>query len=254
MTALGLLPPFDPSRLAAMGQYTDPAAGQPDYRRPRIHQHAELSAARGARHGRVSSSTPGRTSHVLKAGIGYEFAEETLNRLANGWGIIAPVTVSGVPALRARYFTPQPAQIGQGDTYSLFVQDSLTLSNRLSVNAGVLLTRDAVRAACGRQRRLPRHRHAAAAAPAVYESKDDTLHLPALRLRRRDPAAGRRQLPAAERQGGQGLRRLGPLLQHGPEIERPQPRPQPHLPDADLLRPERRPCSRAGRSPRPPAS
>ena len=29
----------------------------------------------------------GKTSHALKAGIGYEFAEELFNRTANGWGV-----------------------------------------------------------------------------------------------------------------------------------------------------------------------
>ena len=92
---------------------------------------------------------------MLKAGVGYEFAEEELDRVANGWGAIAPVNVNGVPALRARYYTPQPPQFGQGDTYSLFVQDNVTVSNRLSVNAGVLLNRDAFAQRVDRQRRLP---------------------------------------------------------------------------------------------------
>ena len=118
------LPPFDPARLAAMGQYTDPAQANLITGGTRVHQRAELSPPRGARHGRRSTSTSGRTSHVLKAGVGYEFAEEELDRVANGWGAIADVTVSGVPALRARYYTPQPPQFGQGDTYSLFVQDA----------------------------------------------------------------------------------------------------------------------------------
>ncbi len=60
----------------------------------------------------------GSSSHALKAGAGYEFGEETFNRLANGWGTIANITQSGVPALRTRYFTPQSPQLGQGRTYS----------------------------------------------------------------------------------------------------------------------------------------
>ena len=113
-----------------------------------------------------------RTSHVLKAGIGYEFAEEQLNRLANGWGLIAPVNVSGVPALRARYFTPQPPQIGQGDTYSLFVQDNVTVSNRVSVNAGVLLTRDTFAQELDGSGGCPATATLRGGA-AVYESKGD---------------------------------------------------------------------------------
>ena len=58
----------------------------------------------------------GTSSHVLKAGAGYELGEETFNRLANGWGAIVNITQSGVPALRTRYYTPQPPQVGQGRT------------------------------------------------------------------------------------------------------------------------------------------
>ena len=39
--------------------------------------------------------------------------------------MIANITQSGVPALRTRYFTPQPPQLGQGRTYSIFVQDDV---------------------------------------------------------------------------------------------------------------------------------
>ena len=78
-----------------------------------------------------------QSSHARKAGAGYEFGEEQFNRLANGWGTIANLTQNGVPALRTRYFTPQPPQLGQGRTYSLFVQDDVTIGDATSVNAGV---------------------------------------------------------------------------------------------------------------------
>ncbi len=138
VTDLGYLPPFNPNNLTAMGQYTDPnqanlivGANQfsniQNYRRHEVRgtfsQFFDLA----------------RTSHALKAGIGYEFAEETLNRLANGWGQIMNITQSDVPALRTRYYTPQPPQLGQGTTYSLFVQDEVTIAKRTSVNAGLLL-------------------------------------------------------------------------------------------------------------------
>jgi len=141
VTSLGLQPPFDPSHLAAMGQYTDPSQanliiGGREYSNEQNYRRHEVRGTFG------QSLDIGKSSHLLKAGAGYEFAEETLNRAANGWGTIANITVSGVPALRTRYFTPQPAQRGQGRTYSLFAQDEVTLSNRLTVKAGVLLNRD----------------------------------------------------------------------------------------------------------------
>jgi hypothetical protein len=124
-----------------MGQYTDPAqanllvGGAPfsntqNYRRHELRGTIEQILR------------PRRTSHAAKAGAGYEFSEEENNRLANGWGTIATINQNGIPALRARYFTAQPAQRGQGRTYSVFVQDDISLGTRLFVNAGLLLNRD----------------------------------------------------------------------------------------------------------------
>lgn len=141
VTNLGYLPPFNPRSLATMGQYTDQNQANlivggsqftnlQDYRRHEVH-------------GRFTEFFDlGRTNHSLKAGAGYEFGEENLNRVANGWGTIVNITQGGVPALRARYYTSQPAQLGQGRTLSLFVQDDVTIANRTTINAGLLLDRD----------------------------------------------------------------------------------------------------------------
>ena len=141
VTKLGLLPAFDPTRLAAMGQYTDPAqanlfVGGAPFSNTQNYRRHELRATVNR------LFDVGHTSHAAKAGAGYEFTEEEFNRLANGWGTIANVNLSGIPAVRARYFTPQSAQLGQGRTYSLFVQDEISLGTRLFVNAGLLLNRD----------------------------------------------------------------------------------------------------------------
>jgi hypothetical protein len=137
---LGYLPAFDPTRLTDMGQYTDPAqanliVGGNQFTNTQNYRRDEL---RGT-YTRLLRAA--RTSHTVKAGAGYELGEEQFNRLANGWGQIVNVNVSGVPALRARYFTPQAPQIGQGQTYSIFAQDEIAFG-RASVNAGVLLNRD----------------------------------------------------------------------------------------------------------------
>lgn len=138
---LGLLPPFDPQRLEAMGQFTDPAranliVGASQFTNIQNYRRNEL---RGTA---TRFFDAGRTSHALKAGAGYEFGEEKLDRLANGWGQIAAITVSGVPALRARYYTPQAPQFGQGLSASIFVQDEVAIAHRTTVNAGLLLSRD----------------------------------------------------------------------------------------------------------------
>lgn len=138
---LGYLPPFDPGNLSAMGQYTDPRqadlkvgayqfASTQNYRRHELR--ATLSRSLDLR----------RTSHLFKAGGGHEYGSELLNRKANGWGQIVAITQSGTPALRTRYFTPQPPQLGFGRTYSAFIQDDMVIGARLSVNAGVLVNRD----------------------------------------------------------------------------------------------------------------
>src|SRR5262245_59373531 len=137
-TELGYLPPFNPNNLAAMGQYTDPSqanliVGGNQYSNIQNYRRHEVR--------RTFSQffDLGKTSHALKAGIGYELGEEFLNRLANGWGQIVNITQSGVPALRTRYYTTQPPQLGQGSTYSLFVQDGVTIAKRTSVSGGILL-------------------------------------------------------------------------------------------------------------------
>ena len=143
ITNLGYLPPFQPRNLAAMGQYQDPSqanvtvggsafANVQNYKRHEVRgTFSQLFDA-------------GKTSHTFKAGAGLEFAEELFNRTANGWGLIANVTQGDIPALRARYYTPQTPQRGRTHTYALFVQDDVTLGPRTSLNLGLLLNRDAL--------------------------------------------------------------------------------------------------------------
>jgi Carboxypeptidase regulatory-like domain len=141
VTSFGALPAFDPSKLATMGQYTDPAqanliVGGAPFSNTQNYRRHEL---RGTLN---KFFDVGRTSHAAKAGAGYEFTEEEFNRLANGWGSIATVNQNGIPALRTRYYTAQAPQLGQGRTSSLFVQDDISVGTRVFVNAGLLLNRD----------------------------------------------------------------------------------------------------------------
>ena len=172
VTDLGYQPPFDPTRLALMGQYTDPLQADlriggnqftstQNYRRHEIRgTHSEFFEV-------------WRSSHAVKAGVAYEFGEERFERLANGWGIIANTTSGGVPVLRARYYAPQPAQIAQGDTYAFFAQDQVVLNTRTTVNVGVLLTRDAFSQEVAGSDGCPASITLRGGA-AVYESHGDT--------------------------------------------------------------------------------
>jgi hypothetical protein len=169
---LGYLPPFDPARLSDMGQYTDPLqanliVGADQQTNIQNYRRDEL---RGTF---TQLIDVGGSSHVLKTGAAFEVGDETLNRVANGWGSIAGLTQNGVPVLRARYYTPQPAQVGRGRTSSFYVQDEITLAQRTSVNAGLLLNRDEFAQQVDDSGGCPvaiRLRGGA----AVYESRGDT--------------------------------------------------------------------------------
>ncbi len=77
-------------------------------------------------------------NHQVKAGAGYNYGEEHLSRLSNGWGIVTVLSNQ----IRADYYPDQPPLLGFGKTYSIYVQDSITVNSRLNVNAGVLADRD----------------------------------------------------------------------------------------------------------------
>ena len=80
----------------------------------------------------------GGMAHQIKAGVGYQYGEEHLSRLSNGWGIVTVLSND----IRASYYPDQPPLLGFGKTYSAYVQDSITVTPRLNVNVGVLADRD----------------------------------------------------------------------------------------------------------------
>lgn len=88
-------------------------------------------------------------SHVFKAGFGYDYGGEYLDRKANGWGSVAYVAniapyVGGAarPGFSARYYPEGSKQKSSGRTYALFAQDTITIQERLTLYLGVLLNRD----------------------------------------------------------------------------------------------------------------
>ena len=141
-TDLGYLPtPFNVANPAASGYYLDPTRGNTrfggyEYSARVNYKRQELKASLG------QFFDLGKTSHQVKVGAGYEFGEEDFFRLTNGWGDIQRVTVGGLPRLRARYYFEQAPQLGQGRTWSVFAQDTVTLGPRLTVNLGVLANKD----------------------------------------------------------------------------------------------------------------
>jgi hypothetical protein len=141
ITALVKTPsPFDPNNLAAMGLYFDPnlnlyVGGNEFYNRDNFTRHQVRAQA-------SQYFDIGKTGHQLKAGVGWEWSEEDLLRSTNGWGTIISSSFGGKRAYRARYYKDQPPQLGQATTWSIFVQDTMTVGQRFSLNAGVLLDRD----------------------------------------------------------------------------------------------------------------
>jgi len=92
-------------------------------------------------------------SHLLKAGFSYDDGGEYLERLANGWGSIIVTTYSGKKAFRARYYSKQPEQDSRGRTYAIFLQDTATIGDRLTLTLGVLANRDEYSAKTAGERR-----------------------------------------------------------------------------------------------------
>jgi hypothetical protein len=81
-----------------------------------------------------------KAQHQIKVGFGFEDTTEDLTRLSNGWGTLS--LVQNNTQIQARYYPIQPSQLSKSRTYTMFVQDDITITQRLVVNAGLLVTRD----------------------------------------------------------------------------------------------------------------
>lgn len=173
-TSLGYLPAFNAADPASVGYYRNPLQqnvrfGGAEYTQRLNYTRHEIKATLGRFFDLAG------TSHQFKVGGGYEFGEEDLFRLSNGWGDIQQITVSGQPIYRARYYFEQPPQLGQGRTWSIFAQDTVTVSPRLTVNLGVLLNKDEFAqdlegsGGCG----VPNTFNQQAGGVAVFETKGD---------------------------------------------------------------------------------
>jgi hypothetical protein len=139
VTELGVRPTFDVNNLAAMGNFFDPVAnasvGGASLRvSGQNYDRSEVKAT-------VSQFlNVARTTHHVIAGLTWEATTEEYKRLSNGWGSISLVQNS--TQVQARYYPDQPPQLSKSRTWGLFVQDDITLTPRLVINAGLLVTRD----------------------------------------------------------------------------------------------------------------
>lgn len=140
---LGFKPTFNPNDIRHMGAVSilDPGgsglyvAAGPYYVR---------SSDQNYKHNQVKAAVTqffdlGGTNHQIKVGGTYEYGEEYLVRLSNGWGSL---TLLSNGRWRSRYYAEQPPLQSYGTTYSAYVQDSISIGPRLNVNAGVLTDYD----------------------------------------------------------------------------------------------------------------
>lgn len=142
LTDLGFKPTFNPSDLASMGQYSDTTGSFPVTRGSWNLRSERVDYKRDEFRAAITQFFDlGATAHQMKAGFGYEKGSEELERKSNGWGTLAIIGTGG-SQVQATYYPEQPAQVSPGRTYSLFVQDDISIGSRLVVNAGVLLNRD----------------------------------------------------------------------------------------------------------------
>jgi carboxypeptidase family protein len=82
----------------------------------------------------------GNTHHDLRAGANYEYSEERLDRVANGWGSIT--WSASTQRFTATYNSQQPPHTGRAETTGLFAQDQIAFGERMTITAGLLVNRD----------------------------------------------------------------------------------------------------------------
>ena len=142
-TNLGFKPPFNVNDLRHMGAVTIPDPNGSGTLVNGGGSYVRL-ATQDYKHDQAKVSITqffdfGGMNHQFKAGAGYEFGEEDLLRLSNGWGVVYEI---GNNQLEGDYYPDQPMLKSQGWTYSLYAQDSMTITPRLNVDLGVLANRD----------------------------------------------------------------------------------------------------------------
>jgi hypothetical protein len=82
----------------------------------------------------------GNTRHDLRTGVTYEYSEERLDRVANGWGSIT--WSASTQRFTATYNSQQPPHTGRAETWGVFLQDQIAFGERTTLTAGVLVNRD----------------------------------------------------------------------------------------------------------------
>jgi hypothetical protein len=139
----GFLPPFNAADPSQIGRFDDGliVRGSDDFIQTQDYYRDEYRFSTA-----YLASLFGGT-HDLRAGVTYSENQEDLDRIANGWGSIILTTSSSCgpasdrPCYRARYWSDQPPQISQGQTWGIFLQDRITW-DRLTLNLGVLANED----------------------------------------------------------------------------------------------------------------
>ena len=139
----GYLPPFNAANPAAVGRFDNGTlvTGSDEFIQTQDYYRDEYRFATS-----YLTNLFGGT-HDIRGGVSFSHNQEDLDRIANGWGGIILTTsascgpVADRPCYRARYWSDQPAQISEGETWGIFLQDRITW-DRLTLNIGVLANQD----------------------------------------------------------------------------------------------------------------
>lgn len=141
-TDLGFKPAFNPNDLRHMGSVSIPDPGGSGRLVNGGAYYVRLSTQDYKNNDNKVSVSQffdfGGMNHQVKAGVGYNYGEEHLSRLSNGWGSLTVLAST----IRASYYPDQPPLLGFGKTWSAYLQDSVTVNPRLNVNIGVLADKD----------------------------------------------------------------------------------------------------------------
>jgi Carboxypeptidase regulatory-like domain len=138
----GFRPTFNPADPATVGEFDDGTVirGAEDLIQDQEFQRDEYRLTAS-----YLFSAFGATND-LRMGASLSENREDLSRIANGWGIItlsnaAACPVELRPCYRASYWTDQPTQVSEAETWGIFLQDRITW-DRLTLNLGVLANKD----------------------------------------------------------------------------------------------------------------
>jgi hypothetical protein len=146
---------IDTKNLAAYGEYDDPVRNGGNAGFNQFIDYGDKYKRNEVKATLSQYLDLGPTQNQFKLGGGYEDDTYDTFRQSNGWALLnygstCPAVVCGVSKpgyIRARYYPTQPVQNSKARTYSVFLQDTITMKN-LTVYLGALANKDEFAQVC----------------------------------------------------------------------------------------------------------